>query len=451
MSEALAGRRPLAAVWVVTFPLLITYLTQKVLITVDTALLGRFSTSALASVGLAAPVYIVATVVGFGWATATGVFVAQRYGAGDRAEVGRVTDVGLALSVLTGAGVGMVVFAVAPLLIGVLGGEADLTGAAVTYLRILAFAVPIAAAISTLQRAFSGVGATRVAMYTALVVNAVDIPLGVVMIFGLGWGVVGAGVSTVVGTVAGLGFMIWHGRRRLPAELGFLRWRHVSTLRPLVPRLWPVAWPQSTWLVIGYLNEVILVGFVAALGSVEVAAYRVLFSVIDLIIYVAVACGAGVSILVGQRLGAGAPDEAVTYRRAGLRLAAVLTAVPAIATLLLPGPLFGLLTDDPAVLAMVVSTAALAVVPLVAVVLVENLGGTLQAAGDTRTIMIASLVCDFLILVPLAWLLALPLGMGLHGIFLAWIGWWFGVFGWLYTRYRHNAWHTSLRTAETAP
>jgi len=435
----------------VTYPLLITYLTQKLLTTVDTALLGRFSTSALASVGLAAPVYIVATVLAVGWATATGVFVAQQYGAGEHGEIGRVTDVGLALSLVTGAAVGVVMFAAAPQLIGVLGGEAGLTGPAVTYLRILAFAVPVAAAIFTLQSAFSGVGATRVAMYTAVVVNAVDIPLGVIMIFGLGWGVVGAGVSTVLGTIAGLCFMIWYGRRRLPAQLRLLRWEHVSGWRSLVPRLWPVAWPESTWLFVGYLNEVILIGFVAQLGGVEVAAYRVLWSVTDLIMTVATACGVGVSILVGQRLGASAPDEAVTFRRAGLRLAAVLTGLPAMVLLLFPGPVFGLLTDDPVVLTVVVSTVAIALLKLAPMVPAMNLWGVLRAAGDTRTIMIASLVCDILLLVPLAWLLALPLGLGLHGIFLAWIGWWLGWLGWLFIRYRQNVWRTSLRTDDAGP
>ena len=46
----------------------------------------------------------------------------------------------------------------------------------------------------------------------------------------------------------------------------------------------PIAWPESTGLVLGYFSEVVLIGFVATLGGVEVAAYRVLRLVIDLII-----------------------------------------------------------------------------------------------------------------------------------------------------------------------
>ena len=49
-----------------------------------------------------------------------------------------------------------------------------------------------------------------------------------------------------------------------------------------------------------------------------------------------------------------------------------------------------------------------------------NLGGVRRAAGDTRTVLVASLAGDAS-LVPLAWLLALTLGLGLRGLMLAWL------------------------------
>jgi len=48
------------------------------------------------------------------------------------------------------------------------------------------------------------------------------------------------------------------------------------------------------------------------------------------------------------------------------------------------------------------------------------LGGALRGAGDTRYPLIVSLVNWFLIRLPLAYVLAFPMGMGLTGI-------WFGV------------------------
>jgi multidrug resistance protein, MATE family len=91
-----------ARMWQVSWPVLVANLAQILLVVTDTVLLGRYSTEALGAIALAAPVYLVATVVVRGWGTAAQVLVARRYGVGQQAEVARVADVGLALGV-TGA------------------------------------------------------------------------------------------------------------------------------------------------------------------------------------------------------------------------------------------------------------------------------------------------------------------------------------------------------------
>lgn len=92
-------------------------------------------------------------------------------------------------------------------------------------------------------------------------------------------------------------------------------------------------------------------------------------------------CGSGVSILVGQRLGAGttdqAVDQAVTYSRAGLALVALLAAVPAVPTLARPDLVFGLLTSDFQVIATAVSVTPLAVLGLMPMLFAMNLAGVL--------------------------------------------------------------------------
>lgn len=430
--------RRFARMWQVTWPVLVANLAQILLVVTDTVLLGRYSTEALGAIALAAPVYLVATVVVRGWGTAAQVLVARRYGAGEQAEVARVADVGLALGVAGGLVTGLALFAVSPAVLALIGGDTGLEAPGATYLRILALAVPFVAATFTLQGVYAGLGATWVTMVMTLLVNAVNLPLGLLLVFGLDLGVTGAALATLTGTVVGAGFMAGYGRRRFQ-ELRLLRRDNLRGWWELAPRLWGIGWPECTMLFLGYGIEVALV---AQLGAVPVAANRLIENVTLISFTALVASGTGVTVLVGQRLGAGDLEGAAAYRAVGLRLSALLAGVPLIPVLLAPGLVFGLFTPDPRVVATASSVALLAVVALVPLVFAINLGGVLRAAGDTRTVLVASVAGDAF-LVPLAWLLAISLGLGLRGLMLAWVAYGLVFVAVSWWRYHAGAWRTS--------
>ncbi len=434
-------RRRFGRMWQVTWPVLVANLAQILLVVVDTVLLGRFSTEALGAIALAAPVYLVATVVVRGWGTAAQVLVARGHGAGRPDEVARVADVGLALGVAGGLVTGLALFIFSPAVLGLIGGGTGLEEPGGVYLRILALAVPFVAATFTLQGVYAGLGATRVTMAMTLLVNAVNLPLGVWLVFGLRLGVTGAALATLTGTVAGAGFMLWYGRRRF-GDLRLLRRDNLRGWPEMAPRLWRIGWPECTMLFLGYGIEVALVALVAQLGGVSVAANRLIENVTLISFTALVATGTGVTVLVGQRLGAGDPEGAAAYRVVGLRLAALLAGVPLVPVLLVPDLVFALFTPDPLVVAAAAEVALLAVVALVPLVFALNLGGVLRAAGDTRTVLVASLAGDAF-LVPLAWLLALTLGLGLRGLMLAWLAYGLVFVAVSWWRYRTGRWRTS--------
>jgi putative MATE family efflux protein len=427
--------------WQVTWPVLVANLAQILLVVTDSVLLGRFSTRALGAVALAAPVYLVATVVVRGWGTAAQVLVARRHGAGQPAELARVADVGLALGVAGGLGTAVALFVLGPAVLGLIGGDTGLAGPGATYLRILALAVPFVAATFTFQGVYAGLGATRVTMAMTLLVNAVNLPLGLLLVFGLGLGVTGAALATLAGTVAGAGFMAAYGRRRFQ-DLGLLRRANLRDWRELAPRLWRIGWPECTMLGLGYGIEVALVALVAQLGAVSLAANRLIENATLISFTALTACGTGVTVLVGQRLGAGDVDGAAAYRAVGLRLAAVLAAVPLVPFLVVPDLAFGLFTPDPPVVAVAASVIGLSVIATVPLVFALNLGGVLRAAGDTRTVLVASVAGDA-VLVPLAWLLAIGLDLGLRGVMLAWLAYGLVYLAVSWWRYRGGSWRTS--------
>jgi Na+-driven multidrug efflux pump len=196
-------------------------------------------------------------------------------------------------------------------------------------------------------------------------------------------------------------------------------------------------------LLLGYGIEVALVALVARLGAVPVAANRLIDNMMLISFTALTACGTGVTVLAGQRLGAGDTDGAVAYRAAGLRLSALLAGIPLVPVVVAPELMFGMFTPDPRVATAAASAALLAVIATVPLVFALNLGGVLRAAGDTRTVLAASLSGDAF-LVPLAWVLALELGLGLRGLMLAWLAYSLVYLAVSWWRYHAGAWRTAV-------
>ncbi|MEG3627832.1 MATE family efflux transporter [Streptomyces poriticola] len=410
--------RPSArGVWRLAYPLLVAGLTQIVLNIVDTVMLARLSTDALSAFALAAPVYLVALIVVRGWATAVQVQVAQRHGAGRPDEVARVVRVGLITALAAGVAIGALLYAVAAPVLTVLGAPEDLIGPGTTYLRVLAWAVPVAAVSFTLLGACAGIGATRVSMYIALLVNAVNLPLGLLLVFGAGLGITGAAVATLAATAAGTGWLLLYCRTRVLRTTGA---PDAGSTREITRGLWRIGWPEMSTMGIGYVNEALLAGFAARMGTHDLAAYRIVDNLL-LVVFTVLASGASaVMVLAGQDLGRGDRRRADAWHRAGTRLLLLMLAVPSAAALVLGGPLISLVTEDAAVAEPAWAATPLALLSMAPMVLAMSRGALLRAAGDSRSVMTASVTADYTLLIPLGWLLGIHLGLGLPGLYLAW-------------------------------
>ncbi|QFG26238.1 MATE family efflux transporter [Actinomadura sp. WMMB 499] len=441
--DASARRVGMRPVWRLACPLMIAGLTQISVNLVDTVMLARWSTTALGAFALAAPVYLVALVVVRGLATAVQVEVARHHGAGRTARVARTVRTGTAMSALAGVAVGAVLYLAAAPVLRALGAAEDPAGAGADYLRVLAFAVPAAAVSFTLQAACAGIGATRVSMYTALLVNAVNLPLGLLLIFGAGLGVTGAAAATLAATVAGAAYTAVYARTRLPARTDGTD----GTAGPRPTRtLWRIGWPEMCAMGIGYLNEALLAGFAARMGTGDLAAFRIVDNLTLVLFTVLTSAATAVTVLAGQALGAGDAERADAWRRAGLRLLAVLLLVPSAAVLAAGRPLVSLVTDDAAVAGLAwaaLPAAALSMVPLLPAM---AYGAALRAAGDTRSVMIASVAADYTALIPLAWLLGVHLGHGLPGLYVAW-----SAFGAVYSALLYRRHRRGLGSPARAP
>lgn len=438
-----ASRAPLPARlrdnWRVTYPIIVGSLTTLLLSVADTAILGRYSTQALATVGLVLPIYILASALIVPLGTAVQVLVARWEGAEDRERVERMLTVGLVFCTALGLAVSAALLLLAPRVVSLVASGDPLPGST-TVLRILALCLPFTAVTVHYRGMFGGMGETRIAMRVALLVNVTNVPLDYALVFGLDLGAVGSALGTLGATALGALYIVLFGRRRLGARLRLWQPAHLRTWRPITAPLWRIGWPDSAFGLVTYGADVLLIGMVATLGATALAASRLMVITISILFAVVFGVSSGISILVGQRIGARDLDGADGYRRSGAVLMAGLATVLAVPLLLAPTAFFGLFTPDAATVAEARSAVYLlaGIAPLMVAGL--TMAGVLRAGGDTRSLLVAGVVSHFVLSVPVAYLCTQVLDFGFPGIYVGFLAGWAGRTAVTWLRYRRRAW-----------
>jgi Na+-driven multidrug efflux pump len=125
------------------------------------------------------------------------------------------------------------------------------------------------------------------------------------------------------------------------------------------------------------------------------------------------------SVLTGQNLGAGAPERA---ERIGWKIslsgAAVITLM-AIPVFIWAREISSIISNDQSVLDETVRYLRISMLsePFMAISVI--LAGSLTGAGDTRGAMLAIVSTHLIVRLPLAYILAVPAGLGATGVWIA--------------------------------
>ncbi|HEU4731799.1 MAG TPA: MATE family efflux transporter [Kofleriaceae bacterium] len=405
----------LAAQIRLAIPLVAQQLGFQLMGTVDAALLGRYSDSALAAAGIGNNLLFAITSVGFGVVLGLDTVVPQAVGAGRREDARRALGAGLRLAVLTGLLCTAVVLA-SPRVLVLAGVPADVARDARLYIDLRALGiVPFLLSIA-LRSYLAAHNVTRPLVVAVISANLANALLDLVLIYGAGpvpaLGVAGAALATVTVQIAIVGIYL-AGVRALDG----------GAPRP-APTRGELAAVVRYGLPIGghMLAEIGVFGIATVLaahmGKLPAAAHSIALNLASITFSVAVGIGAATSVRVGHAIGAG--DRALARRRGvlGLALGLATMACFAAAFVALPRALAGLFSDDAPVIT--------ATIPLLQIAALFQLSdgtqaiaaGALRGVGDTRAVFAGNLVGHYAIGLVIMLALAFGAGLGAPGL------WW---------------------------
>ncbi len=378
-------KRVLGLAW----PIMAEQTTRTLMRTVDIIVTGLFSPAAIAAIGLADLYARLPLRIGLGLGGGAIALSSQDTGAGATAT----RDEAITQSLLLGALAGIPFIAFGFLLgepaISVLGAESEVARMGGLYLAMVMATAPARHVGLIAARSLQGTGDTRSPMYVNVVSNLLNIAGSVVL--GLGYlgfpelEIVGVGIATAVANVFTAVVLV--------AVIAG-PWRQGSLVRPRDPvitkQLVVVSAPRiaeggmATALDFPF-NSILLL-----LGTEVNAAYQVGRRLYQQITGpLSRGYNVAASVVIGQQLGEGDPDEA---RFSGWAIAGLGLATVGLIGVVLAGFAYRfveIFTDDPETIGYAATFARAYGVGAPFLVAYIVLAGALQGAGDTITPMVA--------------------------------------------------------------
>lgn len=388
------------------WPIVTSLLSYSVMTLVDALFVGRLGAGAIAATGLGATATFGVLCFGLGLFSGAKVKISSAVGAGERARL--LPFMGSLLRNVIGVGVlsvcaGLLV----ALLLPSVSADADSGELAKQYCQLRSLGMPMALLVCAIAQYRQALGDSRTAMRASLVANVLHIPLNAALIFGCGWGVAGAATASVCCT--GIEALILCSAQ---SSDGF-GWRHSDWSQAW--RLFVFGLPTAVERWLDTLAFVSLVGLLASMGSVQLAAHQITLQVLHFCFLPIIALSDAVCVLVAQANGAGEPNAGRRVVRSALLVGLGFGSVCALILVLSGAHLASLFTQDTNVIVAtgrVMWVAALLqwVNPVMMV-----LKGALRGFGALRYVAIVSVICAWVFTPGLTWLFGYHWGWGAAG------------------------------------
>ncbi|NKX70471.1 MATE family efflux transporter [Rhodobacteraceae bacterium R_SAG1] len=320
-----------ARVLKIALPIVLSNATVPILGAVDTGVVGQMGEAApIGAVGIGA--VILATIYwifGFLRMGTTGL-AAQARGAGDWGETGALLMRGILLAFAAGAvfiiaqaAVFWGAFALAP-------ASAEVEGLARSYLEIRIWGAPATIALYAVTGWLIAVERTRAVFLLQVWMNGLNIVLDLWFVLGLGWGVEGVAIATLMAEWSGLALGLWFCRDAFAGDQ-WRDWRRVfdpARLKRMMQVNGDIM--VRSVLLTGSFTTFLFIG--ADLGDVTLAANQVLLQFVEITAFAMDGFAFTAEAMVGSAVGA--------RSRSHMRQAAILTSQWGVATAVLLGVVF---------------------------------------------------------------------------------------------------------------
>lgn len=398
--------------------------TQMIVSLVDTALVGRLPETeyVLAAMGIGVLATWAVVSLFSSLATGTHVLIARRFGEKKYEECGKVLNTSIFLALFIGVFISLLVVFFSHEIANFFAVDDRVAFYAGEFLHYRFMGIPFFLVTVSYRGFFFGIGKTKIFMFSGILVNFLNIIFNIILIYGgfgiKGMGLAGAGLGSTLATICDATFyfiisLLPEYRRK------FHYFRNLKFVKEIAQSIIKISLPvslQNISILIGFLSFISITGLI---GTIQQAASNVVFSSLLISLLPCFGFGIAVQTLVGNSIGSGNLKLAKHYGFETSKLATIYTIVVGLFFAIAPRVILSLTTNDQNVIETAVPALRIAAFGQIFYGIGVVLANGLQASGSTLYVMIAEVVVNWFVFVPIAYFLGVYLHFGILGAWAA--------------------------------
>ncbi|OUR64056.1 hypothetical protein A9Q79_08275 [Methylophaga sp. 42_25_T18] len=384
---------------------------------VDNFYAGMLSSTALAGISLAAPIYFMGLAISIGVGQGTSALVGHARGTGNQKEAEKIAGHALSFAWAMSLVVGLLVLIAAPNLFSLMKAEGAYTSEAMKYLYVILPTLGLLSHGMAANGILNSLGDTTSLRNSLIVAFLANIVLDPLFMFGFGWGIYGLAAASVV---TQLGSAIYLTIKIRQSKLG-----NSLSLHNLIPNwthyqaLLKQSLPASGNMFLIAVGSLIITSAVARFGEDAVAGLGIALRIEQLVLLPTIGLNIAVLSLVSVNFGAKQFHRMEQAAIDSIKIGTSMMVVGGILIFTFAYPLISIFADNKAVIEIGVSYLRVEAVILPAYVLSFVAGAVLQGVKQPMIPMYFNIVRTLLLPLTFIFIALSLIGTGIYGVWVS--------------------------------
>ncbi|MBN2519843.1 MAG: MATE family efflux transporter [Bacteroidales bacterium] len=409
------------AIFLLSVPMVLEMIMESVFAIADIFFVSKLGADAVATIGITESIMTLVYAIAAGLSTATTALVARRIGEKNEKAAAMAAVQAILLGTLVSTFLAIPGFIWAKKVLDLMGASEKMVNGGYMYPTIMFGGNLVIMLLFIINAVFRGAGDAAISMRVLWFANIINIILDPCLIFGLGpfpeLGIKGAALATNIGRGSAVVyqlFLLLNGKHRVKIKMEYFKLQF-NILKSLIK----ISFGGIGQHIIATSSWIFMVRVISLFGNFALAGYTIAIRIVVFALLPSWGLSNAASTLVGQNLGAKQAVRAEKSVWATSISNMIFMGIIGIILVIFPQIFIKIFINEPAVILKGISSLRIISYGFVFYGLGMVMAQAFNGAGDTKTPTIINLICFWLIEIPLAYSLAIPLGLNENGVYIA--------------------------------